>query len=141
MPAAGAGAARPSAPALALPLVELAEEAEAASVREVSAVGHALQSVAQVARLPQFTHLRSLVLHGGPLRSLEGLQACAGCLEELNLSGNELLVIAGLGNLPKLKALNVVRPRGKGGCTQRTRGAAFVGRASSSSVAHRRVEC
>ena len=84
-------------------------ESPAASVREVSSIGHALQSVSQLARLAQFTALRSLVLHGGPLRSLEGLAACANSLEELNLSGNELGVCAGLGALPKLKMLNLVR--------------------------------
>ena len=110
--AAALGAAlRPAAPVAPLEVVELADDAPAASVRDVSAVGHALQSLRQVARLAQFTQLRSLVLHGGPLRSLDGLQACAASLEELNLSGNELGVIAALGHLPKLRALNVVRVR------------------------------
>ena len=103
-------ALRPAAPALPLELIELAEDAPAATVREVSAVGHSLQSLRQLARLPQFTHLRSLVLHGGPLRSLEGLAACAASLEELNLS-----VIAGLGALPKLKNLNLVREAKRAG--------------------------
>jgi Leucine-rich repeat (LRR) protein len=108
-------ALRPAAHALPLELIELAEDAPAATVREVSAVGHSLQSLRQLARLPQFTHLRSLVLHGGPLRSLEGLAACAASLEELNLSGNELGVIAGLGALPKLKNLNLVREAKRAG--------------------------
>ena len=116
---AGAGAAalgaalRPAAPLAALPSIELAGDAPAGSVREVSSIGHALTSVSQLARLAQFTALRSLVLHGGPLRSLEGLAACAGTLEELNLSGNELGVCAGLGALPKLKMLNLVRAAGR----------------------------
>lgn len=115
---AGAGAAalgaalRPAAPLPALPAVELAGDAPAGSVREVSSIGHSLTSISQLARLAQFTQLRSLVLHGGPLRSLEGLAACAGTLEELNLSGNELGVCAGLGALPKLKMLNLVRAAG-----------------------------
>ena len=115
---AGAGAAalgaalRPAAPLPALPAVELAGDAPAGSVREVSSIGQSLTSISQLARLAQFTQLRSLVLHGGPLRSLEGLAACAGTLEELNLSGNELGVCAGLGALPKLKMLNLVRAPG-----------------------------
>jgi hypothetical protein len=94
-----------------LPLVELCADATAPAgeVREVSAVGHGLVSVRQVARLSAFTSLRSLVLHGGPLASLDGLAAVSATLEELNLSGNALEVVTGLGALPQLRVLNLVR--------------------------------
>jgi hypothetical protein len=101
---AGGGAAS------AAPVVELADASTPpGEVRELSAVGHSLLSVRQVGRLGAFSGLRSLVLHGGPLRSLDGLAACAASLEELNLSGNALEVIAGLGTLPQLRVLNLVR--------------------------------
>ncbi len=95
----------------AAPLIELCADPSAPpeEVRELSAVGHRLVSVRQVARLGSFSALRCLVLHGGSLRSLEGLSAVAGSLEELNVSGNALEVVTGLGALPQLRVLNLVR--------------------------------
>ena len=95
-----------------LPSVELYVDAETAAgdVEELSGIGHAAQSVRQLSRLPSFTALRRLVLHGGQLVGLEGLEAVAFTLEELNLSSNALEDLSALGSLPKLRVLNLVRP-------------------------------
>ena len=97
---------------LLLPSVELYVDAETAAgdVEELSGIGHAAQSVRQLSRLPSFTALRRLVLHGGQLVGLEGLEAVAFTLEELNLSSNALEDLSALGSLPKLRVLNLVRP-------------------------------
>jgi hypothetical protein len=78
-------------------------------VEELSAVAHRLHSVRQIGRLAAFTCLRRLVLHGGPLSRLDGLDAVAFTLEELNVSGNALQTVHGLGSMPKLRVLNLVR--------------------------------
>ena len=72
-------------------------------------MGHSAVSLRQIARLPAFTALKRLVLHGGALTRLDGLDAVAFTLEELNLSSNSLEHMHGLGNLPQLRTLNLVR--------------------------------
>jgi hypothetical protein len=96
-----------------LPLVELYvdEDTPPGEVEELSGVGHSLVAVRQVARLPAFTALKRLVLHGGVLTRLDGLDAVAFTLEELNLSSNGVEHLHGLGSMPKLRVLNLVRPR------------------------------
>jgi len=96
------------------PVVELLDDdtLPPADVAELSAVAHSLHSVRQVARLGSFSCLRRLVLHGGPLSRLDGLEAVAFTLEELNVSGNALQTVHGLGHMPKLRVLNLVRRRG-----------------------------
>ena len=92
-----------------LPAVELLEDdTPPAEVAELSAVSHSVHSLRQVARLHCFTALRRLVLHGGPLARLDGLSAVAFTLEELNVSGNALQTVHGLGSMPKLRVLNLV---------------------------------
>lgn len=112
-----------------LPSVELCDDPSAppGEVAELSRVQHGLVSTSQVARLDRFTALRSLVLHGGPLAQLEGLQAVGGTLEELTLSANALESLAGLGHLPRLRALNVARTRGARARAQKGRTARPLG--------------
>ena len=94
-----------------LPMVELYvdEDTPPGEVEELSGVGHSLVSVRQIARFPAFTALKRLVLHGGVLTRLDGLDAVAFTLEELNLSSNSLEHLHGLGSMPKLRVLNLVR--------------------------------
>jgi len=94
-----------------LPVVQLYvdEDTPPGEVEELSSVGHSAVSIRQIARLPAFTALKRLVLHGGALTRLDGLDAVAFTLEELNLSSNSLEHMHGLGNLPQLRTLNLVR--------------------------------
>ena len=104
------------------PPVELCEECETpAELEELSAVSHSLHSLRQVARLSSFTGLRRLVLHGGLLTRLDGLDAVAFTLEELNVSGNALQTVHCLGSMPKLRVLNLVRHARCAGALRLTR--------------------
>ncbi len=119
----------------ALPCVELYvdEDTPPAEVVELSGIGHSAVSVRQLTRLSSFTGLRRLVLHGGPLARLDGLEAVAFTLEELNLSSNSLEHVHGLGSMPKLRVLNLVRAR----ALQRERDAALHARAARDTPAVR----
>lgn len=71
---------------------------------------HAYLIPVQVAGLPSFVNLRSLLVHGALLTRVEGLDRCPS-LEELNLSSNHIEIMEGLSGLPSLRVLNLARPR------------------------------